>query len=269
MGNILVDFALTVLATFIPLYLGLYLSVLGGKFQQKGVVLFAALSSGIMFWFFLDVMNDAALLDVNQGFSGNYTHVLLASLFAVSVLFLFGLDRHFAFPTERARAPDTPQLSLTYGVTTTGIMTFSVAAILALGIGFHAIGEGFEIGAIAPTSSSLIEAIGGLGPGIAYVIHKILEGFVIGMFALIGRYSKVRNLGILGLIAGIPTLIGFPMGLQSLIDPTYFFALGGGATIYAEYKLIPIFVQSELKYVSIVAALFGFYLMYLAGLFHG
>ncbi|MCL4519415.1 MAG: hypothetical protein M1587_09475 [Thaumarchaeota archaeon] len=268
MVNILVDFALTVLATFIPLYLGLYFSVLAGKSSRKGVVLFAALSSGIMFWFFLDVMNDSALLDVNEGFSGNYTHVLLASLFAVSVLLLFGLDRHFASSIGRAQAPDPPQVSLSYSATS-NIVTFSVAAIVALGIGFHALGEGFEIGAIAPNSASIIEAIGGLGPGIAYVIHKILEGFVIGVFALIGRSSKVRNLGILGLIAGIPTLIGFPMGLQLLTDPTYFFALGGAATIYVEYKLVPIFVQSELKYVSILPALLGFYLMYLAGLFHG
>ncbi len=72
----------------------------------------------------------------------------------------------------------------------------------------------------------------------AYLLHKLLEGFVIGVFAAAVKARLGRNL-VLGLLAGIPTIIGLTVALMVPVDSTVFFAAGAAAVIYIEYKLIP------------------------------
>lgn len=246
----------SVLATFIPLYLGLFISKLYKSNHGAIPLLRAAYCSGILFWFFLDVMNDASLLDVNQGFGGDFTHVVLALSFAVTLIILFGLER---FVSSSSYHASNSLNEITYGI----------AGIVALGIGFHALGEGIGIGAAISTASSIVDAIGGVGPGFAYVLHKLLEGVVLGVFALMAGVLSSRKLGILGLIAGGPTILGLFVGLPSVVESTYFFALGAAGAVYAEFKLVPIVATRGRRYAVVFGVLLGFYSMYLAGLFHG
>ncbi len=249
MPSILTNLVAGVVATFVPLFIGLFVPFAIAKDSFKSRILMAA-SSGIMFWFFLDVMNEAVLLDVNQGFTGGFTQALLAGLFAASLLLLFGLER-FSKATS----------------TTTGF-SFTVAVLVALGIGFHALGEGIEIGSLIPSASSMVDAIGGLGPGVAYVMHKLLEGFVIGTFAAVIRLKSLRVLT-LGLVSGLPTISGLLLAISMPLNSTFFFALGGAATVYVEYKLIPNLADRDNMLLYVAALLLGFYSMYLAGLLHG
>jgi zinc transporter ZupT len=214
-----------------------------------------------MFWSFLDLMNDAALLDVNQGFSGGPLHILLVALFALGLVLLFWFDRYSASNAPR-RTPNRA-----FGI------SYTVVLLVALGIGFHSLGEGVEIGSLISysnsvnTSASLITAIGGLGSGIAYVLHKFLEGFVIGVFAVAVRIRSSRSL-VAGLFAGIPTIIGLTLAIFITVDAAYFFAIGSAAIIYIESKLIPNFVRRGNTLLYVALWLLGFYLMYIAGLFH-
>jgi len=206
-------------------------------------------------------MNDAALLDVNQGFSGGLLHVLVAGLFALGIVLLFLLDRFSASVVSHRTA------NRTLGV------TYVIVLLVALGIGFHSLGEGVEIGSLisysnlANPEANLVTAIGGLGSGVAYVLHKFLEGFVIGVFAVAANIRFARRLAV-GLVAGIPTIIGLIASLYVSVDAAYFFALGGAAVIYIEAKLIPNFVRRDSILLYVAVWLLGFYLMYLAGLFH-
>jgi len=265
MSGELINSAEAVLATFVCLYLGIFTPLLiSGKSASRLTVLMAV-ASGIMCWSFLDLMNDAALLGVNQGFSGGLMHVLIAGLFAVALLVLFWLDR-LSTTTRRQKER---VLKLSYGT----------ALLVALGVGFHSMGEGVEIGsligysyALAGASSNLVTAIGGLGSGVAYVVHKFLEGFVIGVFAAAIKTRLARG-AVLGLLAGIPTLIGLTVALMVPVDSTVFFAGGAAAVIYIEYKLVPNLISQPHRRggSAIFYLLFfflGFYLMYLAGLFH-
>jgi zinc transporter ZupT len=95
-----------------------------------------------------------------------------------------------------------------------------------------------------------------------------MEGFVIGVVAAFAK-SKTPRILILGLVSGIPTIIGSILALLTPINSAYFFALGGAAAVYVEYKLIPNFVDQESAPIYVIASLIGFYSMYLAGLFHG
>jgi len=245
------------LATFIPLYLGILAPLAIRHASTTARVFAAATASGIVFWFFLDVMNDAALLDINQGFSGNYTHILLASLFGLGVASLVGLEQAYAKKNILQTGDAFPGI------------TFSIAMIAALAVGFHALGEGLAIGSIIPSSTNVVDAIGGLLPAIAYVLHKLLEGGVVGVFALLAGARKVRGILMLGIVGGLPTVLGILVGLSARLESTYFFALGGAGAAYIQFKLIPIYGTSDQKYRAALFVLLGLYVFYIAGLFHG
>lgn len=254
------NFFAGVAATFVPLYIGLFLplAIYGSSIRRLRILM--AISAGIIFWFFLDVMNDAVLLDVNQGFGGGLGHVLLAALFGCGLLLLFGLEWTYSkssFHKPRGeRGSDAIEIS------------YAIAVLAALGIGFHALGEGVEIGSLIPTASNLVDAIGGFSAVVAYTLHKFLEGFVIGVFAVFAK-SKSPRILVLGLVSGIPTIIGLSLALLTPINAAFFFALGGAGAVYVEFKLIPGLAGKDDAPLYVIASLIGFYSMYLAGLFHG
>jgi hypothetical protein len=285
MVDLATSFAVGSLATFIPLYLGVFApNVLVRLWKNPKLLTFlAAASAGIIFWFFLDVMGDAALLDVNQGFTGSVTQTarltqaVLIILFPVGLGILLALERKFSSKSSRG----SQQLVAETGTTSPKFMgfTFAVAAVSALAIGFHALGEGTAIGGSIPSQPTILEAIGGVLPGVAYILHKLLEGLVIGVFAVLAASNSPRKLGYLGLLAGTPTIIGFFLGAWNPfpVDPskfnplniTFFFALGGAGALYIELKLVPLITRNRTQYIFVIPLLLGFYSMYLAGLFHG
>jgi zinc transporter ZupT len=269
----MVDLALAlgagIAATFLPLVAGIILPSMISTLRGRRVnVWMVAAAAGIMFWFFIDVMNDAAQLDIIAGFGnglGDYTHAVLALMFAVGIGLLFGIERWLS------RSEPIPRTSLQTNATTAGFetrMIFAIAAVAALGIGFHAFGEGMDIGSTLPKATSILDAIGGYYPAIAYVLHKFLEGFVVGIFATMTGASSGRKIGSLVALSGVPTILGFLVGIPSILDSSYFFALGGAGTVYIELKLLPIISRAAKPYALVVPFLFGFYGMYFAGLFH-
>ncbi len=274
------------LATFIPLFLGLFApSLLIKAWKNPKLSTFlAAASTGIIFWFFLDVMGDAVLLDVNQGFQSNVLITQTARLTQAVLIILFPLGLGTLLLLEEKFSPKNPsqsdELVSKASLGASGKLmafTFTIAAVSALAIGFHALGEGLIIGANIPSQPTILDAIGGVLAGVAYVLHKFLEGLVVGVFALLAASTSPRKLGVLGVIAGVPTLIGFFSGVlnptpnPSVFNPTnttFFFALGGAGVLYIELKLIPIITRNGLQYASVISLLLGFYAMYIAGLFH-
>jgi zinc transporter ZupT len=265
MVEVATSLSVGIVATFVPLIVGLFLPKALASLRKTphSTVWMAAFSAGIIFWFFIDVMGDAAQLDINQGFGGGYTHLALALSFAVGVGVLFGLERRFSRP--RNLSSTDPNLQIR---SVAADITFAIAAVAALGIGFHALGEGMGIGVSLPKAVNIYDAIGGVYPGVAYVLHKFFEGFVIGSFAVVASCTRLRHIGILAALSGIPTVIGFFIGLPATLDSTYMFALGGAGAVYVEMKLIPVLARSGRFYAAILPFLIGLYAMYVAGLFH-
>jgi len=208
------------LATFVPIYVGLYLFS-GLRISPRYL---ASFGLGILFWYFLDVMNDSVLLDVNSGFSGGLEQLALVSLFLLGLLILVLLDTS---GTHGADLESYERALLT------------VPLLFALGIGFHAVAEGLAFGALASAtpSGSVIEALGGYSPGVSYVLHKLLEGVVIGVAYRLYVRTESSTRGdafhprvFIGLVAGIPTLIGDAVGYYFALSNTYLFSLAGGCT---------------------------------------
>jgi len=160
-------------ATLIPPFVGLLLIIVASKFVEARYL--TAFASGIFLWFFVDTISGSATLDVNSGFGGGLAQVTVVILFLAGVLFFFLVDRN--------RDIFSPESAIgKYGVI--------IPVLVAAAIGIHGLGEGWDYGRTAYTTSStdLLDAFGGITAGVAYVLHKAFEPVMIG--ACYSFYTK-------------------------------------------------------------------------------
>ncbi len=266
----LVSFAEFVLATFIPLYLGMFLTgaVRTARIESRYLSAFAL---GLLFWFFLDTLNDAIQLGVNDGYDFNPQHMGLLLMFILGFLAI-------ALPAGVGLSRRTHTIH-------SGVGPFLTAVLVAIGMSFHGIGEGLEFGGLSAgtTATTILDAIGGVSGGVAYVLHKLLEAslVMIVFVALVEceRFSlrvEWKRIVLLGLAFGIPSVLGDVVGYFVEVNSAYLFALGGGAAlVVAVLAVRPIWGDSwkgDLTYSQyvkmVLMVLIGFLCLYGAAMFH-
>jgi hypothetical protein len=270
MIEFLTSFTQFVIATFVPLYFGMLLvAVLRWKLHFSLSYL-SAFAVGLLFWFFLDTLNDAIQLGVNDGYSFGFEHSALLLLFVVGFVLLVLLS---GIPMRHGRMGASESRVLTTGV------------LVAVGMGFHGIGEGLEFGGTSAGTSALtvLDAIGGYSGGLAYVLHKFLEAtIVMTVFVCllaserVDLRREVSHILTLGLMFGLPSALGEIVGYYAPIDSSYAYALGGGAALFvAVLALRPIWGDAWKgglaypEYVKMMlTALLGFLCLYGAAMFH-
>lgn len=288
--KILIDFIQTLLAiavgTIVPVYLSLYLTSMVKPGRGPRFRYVAALGLGILLYFFIDVTIDSTELGVNSGFSGGAPQLGLILSFALGVLILSALEYQLLSPSKNGNYSNAPSIF------PEGIL-FVIPALIALGIGIHGAGEGSSFSYVASTTSSasLVDAFGGYGAVISYVIHKFLEAIVVGCAYFIyvlcdsrsasptgGLQRRRWEIPLLGALLWIPSLIGTVVGYSFAVDPIYFYAFASGASVYSLLRLAipaaqPSFELENYNYsrsmfsLSIVI-LAGFLVLYFAALFH-
>jgi len=253
-------------STLLPAFAGLLVITWAGKkIPARYIVAFAF---GILFWFFVDTISGSAVLDVNSGFGGGVAQVGVLTLFIIGVISFFWVDRK--------RDILAPQSAIgKYGLT--------IPILVAIALGIHGLGEGAAFGATAfsTSSTSLVDAFGGLNAGVAYVLHKGLEPMMIG--ACYSVYFKregetvgswLRSIFVLGIVFVFPSLLGAATGYLVAYDTTYVFALGTGAAIYVVFRLagplfIPGGVMTSREPVKVALSwILGIVAIYIAALFH-
>ena len=229
-------FGSLVLATFIPVYLALYLvPALGVRVRYL-----AALAVGLTFWFFFDTMGDAGSLGENNSVYppyafGGLPHFALIGAFVAGFVVLAAFDQR-AVPGSGAK-PGRNAL-------------FLIPAVVALVMGVHSLGEGWgAVSAVAsaPVTTSdlqaLIQAFGTLPAIASYPFHKLLEATIVAALYTIyvkGSEGKPRwwEVPLLGVLFAGPAAIGAAFGYFYSLDTTYFFAFGVTAAFYAMLRLI-------------------------------
>ena len=262
-------------STWIPAFVGLLVIVWAGHFVKAKYL--AAFALGIFLWFFVDTIQGSALLDVNAGFTGGAGQIAAVALFIIGVIAVFWMDRR--------RGLFSPELI---------VRTVSVAIpiLVAGAIGIHGLGEGAAFGATAysTSSTSLLDAFGGVSAGVAYLLHKGLEPMMAAACFCVytsrtssGIKGQLRDLFLLSLVFVLPSLIGAVVGYYVMgpatgfvagFDTTYFFALGTGTSIYAALRLSRALFRSEGSVTSedsikiAVPIVLGFIAIYFAALFH-
>jgi zinc transporter, ZIP family len=142
-----------------------------------------------------------------------------------------------------------------------------VAGLIALGIGLHNLGEGLAIG----TAYASGEIALGTFLVIGFLLHNTTEGLGI-VTPLAQEKPRVRSLVLLGVLAGVPTVLGAWVGgfTYSPAWTTLFLAIGAGAIAQVVYELWRLFARradgalsTPLNAAGIMA---GMMIMYATGL---
>jgi zinc transporter ZupT len=111
-----------------------------------------------------------------------------------------------------------------------------LALLIAVGIGLHNLGEGVAIGSSYASGALAL----GTFLVVGFAIHNTTEGLAI--VAPVARSApSLRRLGLLGLIAGLPAVIGAWIGAAAFNTSVaaFLFGLGAGAIVQVVVTLLP------------------------------
>lgn len=271
-------FAGITLATLLPAFAALYIVSLQ---RTVPVRYLAAAAVGIAFWFFFDTMGDAGSLEENNSLYplslfGGAQHIILILSFVAGVAVLAAFDSYTLRAGKGSAGAPVPSSR----------PLFLIPFALALVMGIHTLGEGWDAAsaAYAPASTTsiyqaMIQAFGNVSALASYPIHKFLEATIIGVAyaAYVRGAGRWWDIPVLGLLFAGPSAIGVLLGYTLSFDTSYLFAFGVSAAIYAVIRLVEpmapgfragVTPPNELGTKAFVALTVGFLLLYTAALLH-
>ncbi|MDQ3084767.1 MAG: ZIP family metal transporter, partial [Thermoproteota archaeon] len=123
------------------------------------------------------------------------------------------------------------------------IKTLTLSLMVAIGIGLHNFGEGLAIGAAVLLGEIALSTFLIIG----FTIHNTTEGLaIVAPLAKTGRVM-IRRLILMGLIAGVPTIVGTWIGgfVYSPLASIIFLSVGAGAIFQVVYALVVFMSKSS------------------------
>ncbi|MCU1551740.1 MAG: putative metal cation transporter [Glaciihabitans sp.] len=226
-----------------------------------------ALTVGILVFLLWDVLTHAiepvesALGDAISGTRGWYPFAGLAVAFSFAIaLGLLGLvvyDKSIERAAMRRLGTNTAH---SHSVLHLDEPQSRLAFLIAVGIGLHNFSEGLAIGQSAAGGRLNVAVVLVVG----FALHNATEGFgITAPLAGGARRPGWLQLGLLGLIGGVPTLAGTLLGGVFVSDlvSTIFLALAAGSIFYVIVQLVVVSVK--------LGRGMGFYVGALAGILAG
>ncbi len=194
----------------IPVFLGLLWLPFLRAMPRAWMDFWLSLTIGLLLFLGVDTLKESfeILGRVPQYWNG----VMLVALGVVGAFFsLNGIGRALAGSASGSGALARPS-------------GMGLALLIAIGIGLHNLGEGLAIGA----AYTLGEVALGSFLIVGFTLHNTTEGLAI-LSPLVGGKANFRDLAILGLLGGGPTILGAWAGAFTYSDPLSLAFLGIGA----------------------------------------
>jgi ZIP family zinc transporter len=194
----------------VPIMIGLLWYPFIKKLGKNSFNFFLAFTMGLLIFLGIDAVIEAAKISENHLSSVFNGELLIATVIILSFLALYGVGKKLIKRTELS--------TLSKGL--------AISLMIAIGIGFHNLGEGLAVGA----SIALGEVALSTFLIIGFATHNTTEGLAIAA-PLTSTKAKIAKMIGLGLIAGIPAIFGTWIGGFSF-SPFFtivFLAIGAGA----------------------------------------
>ncbi len=241
---------LGIYAGVVPVFLGLLWYPFLRELSTRWISFFLSLTMGLLAFLAVDMLEEA--FESAELVPGAYQGVALIGMGVLgAMLILLYLSHLKVGPSDRASAEGRHW----------------TAVMIATGIGLPNLGEGLAIG----SSYALGEIALGTFLVVGFTLHNVTEG--LGIVTPIAKdRPTIGRLVVLGLIAGVPTVLGTWMGgfSYSPLWATFFLAVGVGAILQVIYQLRSLFARpGESGFASaynLTGFLLGLGIMYGTGL---
>ncbi len=205
----------------IPVVLGMLLLPAMRRFPPGWIRVLMAVTVGLLAFLAVDATLEGLELAGESGGAFGGTELLFLGV-GLAFLVLTGIDRRLRDAADPAGSGSFSGMRL--------------ALMIALGIGLHNLGEGLAIGSAY--------AIGELALGaflvVGFAIHNTTEGFAIVAPLTRARPSPRRLFG-LGLIAGVPAILGAVIGasVNNAELSAFLLGVGVGAVVQVIVQIAP------------------------------
>ena len=194
----------------VPIMIGLLWYPFIKKLGKNTFNFFLAFTMGLLVFLGIDAVIEANEISENHLSSIFNGELLIATVVILSFLALYGIGKQLTKKTEFSK--------LSQGL--------AISLMIAIGIGFHNLGEGLAVGAAIALGEVALSTFLIIG----FATHNTTEGLAIAA-PLTKSKAKIFKMIGLGLIAGVPAIFGCWVGGFSF-SPLFtliFLAIGAGA----------------------------------------
>lgn len=246
---------LGLLVGVIPIFLGLTWFPILRNLNERAMSFLLSFTVGLLLFLGVDSFDEA--LELREKVAGPLQSAMLILIASVGSFLLISAAGNWVARRQATKEPVTPSKGV----------GAAVAGMIAIGIGIHNFGEGLSIGAAYTTGAVSLGGLLVLG----FMIHNTTEGIAI-VAPLAKSGSKLRQLIGLGIVAGVPTILGAWLGgfayspMWALIS----LAIGTGAIFQVVYVILKNQEEGLVDWLSrgptFAGLMLGFALMYGTGL---
>ena len=230
----------------IPVLIGLLWFPFLKRLSSNKYNFFLSLTAGLLVFLGIDSLveaNEIVAKNVAGAFNGQ---ILTAMVTIVSFLSLLYASAKLVEHSTAKYTKLTPQTSTSSPPTSSSSPTairqqqlaqpIAIALMIAMGIGLHNLGEGLAIGAAVSLGEAALSTFLIVG----FALHNTTEGLAIVAPMAKSGTVMIRKLIVMGIIAGVPAIVGSWIGgfLYSPLAAIIFLSIGAGAIFQVVYSIV-------------------------------